>query len=186
MVFTLPDGPETDLLQYLDRLASPPAQCFPLSVAVVTSPNISSQNHGVPEPAALPGHQGQSDGEPGEFPPLWAATPSSPPLTLPFWGFLQTGIWTELYKIEDTFTKQLRVGVNMSRAHYEMELRNTVEAGKSATKGQRTAPQVPSLRPGETLLAVTSSRLPPQNSPVSPSRSPTRSCPSSRQSPRLR
>ncbi|KAM6948759.1 glomulin, FKBP associated protein a [Aplochiton taeniatus] len=37
----------------------------------------------------------------------------------------KTGIWSELYKIEDTFVKPLRVGVNMSRAHYEEELKNT-------------------------------------------------------------
>lgn len=55
-------------------------------------------------------------------------------------GFLQTGIWTELYKIEDTFLKPLRVGVNMSRAHYEMELHNTMETKKSSTKGQTIAP----------------------------------------------
>lgn len=55
-------------------------------------------------------------------------------------GFLQTGIWTELYKIEDTFLKPLRVGVNMSRAHYQMELHNTMEGKKSNTKGQSIAP----------------------------------------------
>lgn len=55
-------------------------------------------------------------------------------------GFLQTGIWTELYKIEDTFLKPLRVGVNMSRAHYEMELHNTKETKNSSTKGQTIAP----------------------------------------------
>lgn len=55
-------------------------------------------------------------------------------------GFLQTGIWTELYKIEDTFLKPLRVGVNMSRAHYEMELHNTKETKNSSTKGQTAAP----------------------------------------------
>lgn len=49
---------------------------------------------------------------------------------------LKTGIWTELYKIEDTFMKPLRVGVNMSRAHYERELQNTMEAKKRKAKGQ--------------------------------------------------
>lgn len=47
----------------------------------------------------------------------------------------QTGIWTELYKIEDTFLKPLRVGINMSRAHYERELHNTMEKKKSRGKG---------------------------------------------------
>ncbi|XP_068426848.1 glomulin, FKBP associated protein a [Clinocottus analis] len=46
----------------------------------------------------------------------------------------QTGIWTELYKIEDTFLKPLRVGVNMSRAHYERELHNTMKAKRGKTK----------------------------------------------------
>lgn len=32
--------------------------------------------------------------------------------------------------------KPLRVGVNMSRAHYERELQNTMEAKKSKAKGQ--------------------------------------------------
>lgn len=50
-------------------------------------------------------------------------------------SILQTGIWTELYKIEDTFMKPLRVGVNMSRAHYERELHNTMESKKSKAKG---------------------------------------------------
>ena len=48
---------------------------------------------------------------------------------------LQTGIWTELYKIEDMFLKPLRVGVNMSRAHYEREL-HTTDTKKSRAKGQ--------------------------------------------------
>lgn len=34
---TLPDGPETDLLQYLDRLANIETQSFPVVVTVVTS-----------------------------------------------------------------------------------------------------------------------------------------------------
>lgn len=49
---------------------------------------------------------------------------------------LQTGIWTELYKIEDMFLKPLRIGLNMSRAHYERELHNTMEAKKNKVKGQ--------------------------------------------------
>ena len=49
---------------------------------------------------------------------------------------LQTGIWTELYKIEDTFMKPLRVGLNMSRAHYEKELQNTMEGKKKKARGR--------------------------------------------------
>lgn len=51
---------------------------------------------------------------------------------------LQTGIWTELYKIEDTFLKPLRVGVNMSRAHYERELHDTRATKRGKAKGQNT------------------------------------------------
>lgn len=46
----------------------------------------------------------------------------------------KTGIWSELYKIEDNFVKPLRVGVNMSRAHYEEELKNTKHNKKTKTK----------------------------------------------------
>ncbi|MBN3293685.1 GLMN protein, partial [Polypterus senegalus] len=42
----------------------------------------------------------------------------------------QTGIWTELYKIEDNFLKPLHTGLNMSKAHYEAELKNTKENKK--------------------------------------------------------
>uniref|UniRef100_A0A9J8C435 Glomulin, FKBP associated protein a n=1 Tax=Cyprinus carpio carpio TaxID=630221 RepID=A0A9J8C435_CYPCA len=37
----------------------------------------------------------------------------------------ETGIWTELYKIEDNYLKPLRTGLNMSKAHYEAELKNS-------------------------------------------------------------
>ncbi|KAG9343303.1 hypothetical protein JZ751_014284 [Albula glossodonta] len=39
----------------------------------------------------------------------------------------ETGIWTELYKIEDYYLKPLRIGLNMSRAHYEAELKSIKE-----------------------------------------------------------
>ncbi|XP_051556412.1 glomulin-like [Myxocyprinus asiaticus] len=39
----------------------------------------------------------------------------------------ETGIWTELYKIEDNYLKPLRTGLNMSKAHYEAELKSTKE-----------------------------------------------------------
>ncbi|KAJ8011372.1 hypothetical protein DPEC_G00057480 [Dallia pectoralis] len=44
----------------------------------------------------------------------------------------QTGIWTELCKIEENYMKPLRMGVNMSRAHYEAELSSTQENSKKA------------------------------------------------------
>ncbi|XP_060940806.1 glomulin, FKBP associated protein a [Limanda limanda] len=75
-VLILPDGPETDLLQYLDRVM----ESLNLLRYLVIRDKVTEN---------------------------------------------QTGIWTELYKIEDTFMKPLRVGVNMSRAHYERELITT-------------------------------------------------------------
>ncbi|XP_041848567.1 glomulin, FKBP associated protein a [Melanotaenia boesemani] len=84
-VFSLPDGPETDLLQNLDRVME---SLNLLRYLVIR--DKATEN--------------------------------------------QTGIWTELYKIEDAFMKPLRVGLNMSRAHYEMELNNTKETKKSKSK----------------------------------------------------
>ncbi|XP_071347346.1 glomulin, FKBP associated protein a isoform X1 [Trachinotus anak] len=84
-VLSLPDGPETDLLQYLDRVM----ESLNLLRYLVIRDKVT-QN--------------------------------------------QTGIWTELYKIEDTFMKPLRVGLNMSRAHYERELHNTMETKRSKAK----------------------------------------------------
>ncbi|KAM6918860.1 glomulin, FKBP associated protein a [Xenentodon cancila] len=86
-VFSLPDGPETDLLQSLDRVME---ALNLLRYLVIRDKETENQ----------------------------------------------TGIWTELYKIEDTFMKPLRVGLNMSRAHYERELQNTLESKKSKAKGQ--------------------------------------------------
>ncbi|TKS80073.1 Glomulin FK506-binding protein-associated protein [Collichthys lucidus] len=84
-VFSLPDGPETDLLQYLDRIM----ESLNLLRYLVIRDKVTEN---------------------------------------------QTGVWTELYKIEDRFLKPLRVGVNMSRAHYERELHNTMETKKSKAK----------------------------------------------------
>uniref|UniRef100_A0A3B4AAA2 Uncharacterized protein n=1 Tax=Periophthalmus magnuspinnatus TaxID=409849 RepID=A0A3B4AAA2_9GOBI len=78
-VLMLPDGPETDLLQYMDIMES----LNLLRYLVIRD---------------------------------------------------KTGIWTELYKIEDTFLKPLRVGINMSRAHYERELLITKEDKKTKAK----------------------------------------------------
>uniref|UniRef100_A0A3Q1K692 Glomulin, FKBP associated protein a n=1 Tax=Anabas testudineus TaxID=64144 RepID=A0A3Q1K692_ANATE len=86
-VLSLPDGPETDLLEYLDRVM----ESLNLLRYLVIRDKVTEN---------------------------------------------QTGIWTELYKIEDSFLKPLRVGLNMSRAHYERELHNTMETKKSKAKGQ--------------------------------------------------
>uniref|UniRef100_A0A8C3TP38 Glomulin, FKBP associated protein n=1 Tax=Catharus ustulatus TaxID=91951 RepID=A0A8C3TP38_CATUS len=42
----------------------------------------------------------------------------------------QTGVWTTLGKIEQNFLKPLRVGLNMSKAHYEAEIKNKKENRK--------------------------------------------------------
>ncbi|XP_077309046.1 glomulin [Lithobates pipiens] len=41
-----------------------------------------------------------------------------------------TGVWTELQKIELRFLRPLHTGLNMSRAHYEAEIKNTIEKTK--------------------------------------------------------
>lgn len=86
-VLILPDGPETDLLQYLDRIM----ESLNLLRYLVIRDKVTEN---------------------------------------------QTGIWTELYKIEDSFLKPLRVGVNMSRAHYERELHDTMETKRGKAKGE--------------------------------------------------
>ncbi|XP_068593671.1 glomulin, FKBP associated protein a isoform X1 [Cebidichthys violaceus] len=88
-VLSLPDGPETDLLQYLDRVME---SLNLLRYLVIR--DKATEN--------------------------------------------RTGIWTELYKIEDTFLKPLRVGVNMSRAHYERELHNTVRTKRGKVKAEES------------------------------------------------
>ncbi|KAG7227178.1 hypothetical protein INR49_013977 [Caranx melampygus] len=98
-VLTLPDGPETDLLQYLDRIM----ESLNLLRYLVIRDKVTEN---------------------------------------------QTGIWTELYKIEDTFLKPLRVGINMSRAHYERELHNTMDTKMAKVKDEATV----SLTVGEEKL----------------------------------
>ncbi|CAN9503199.1 unnamed protein product [Ophioblennius macclurei] len=105
-VFNLPNGPETDLLQYLDRLM----EALNLLRYLLIRDKVTEN---------------------------------------------QTGIWTELYKIEDTFLKPLRVGLNMSRAHYEKELHTTKET-KNKAKGQsQETPVISATVGGETLPNMT-------------------------------
>lgn len=44
----------------------------------------------------------------------------------------ETGVWSELAKIEQDFLKPLHTGLNMSRAHYEAEIRSTNEKKKGS------------------------------------------------------
>uniref|UniRef100_A0A9J8B128 Glomulin, FKBP associated protein a n=1 Tax=Cyprinus carpio carpio TaxID=630221 RepID=A0A9J8B128_CYPCA len=51
----------------------------------------------------------------------------------------ETGIWTELYKIEDNYLKPLRTGLNMSKAHYEAELKSAKENKKISSKDSKAS-----------------------------------------------
>ncbi|XP_053928498.1 glomulin isoform X2 [Cuculus canorus] len=44
----------------------------------------------------------------------------------------RTGVWAALAKIEQNFLKPLHVGLNMSKAHYEAEIKNTKENRREA------------------------------------------------------
>ncbi|XP_046882931.1 glomulin, FKBP associated protein a isoform X2 [Hypomesus transpacificus] len=64
----------------------------------------------------------------------------------------QTGIWTELYKIEDNYMKPLRVGLNMSKAHYEAELRSTKDSQRTNARGSQIQDSVCSVNVGSEKL----------------------------------
>uniref|UniRef100_A0A8D0E851 Glomulin, FKBP associated protein n=1 Tax=Salvator merianae TaxID=96440 RepID=A0A8D0E851_SALMN len=49
----------------------------------------------------------------------------------------QTCVWTELHKIERNFLKPLHTGLNMSRAHYEAEIKNKKENRKDSSSASR-------------------------------------------------
>lgn len=83
LVLLLPEGAETDLLQYSDRIM---ASLNLLRYLVIK--DCESDN--------------------------------------------QTGVWTALAKIEENFLKPLHVGLNMSKAHYEAEIKNKKENRKEA------------------------------------------------------
>ncbi|CAL8281201.1 unnamed protein product [Lota lota] len=88
-VLVLPDGPETDLLQNLDRLM----ESLNLLRYLVIRDKVTEN---------------------------------------------QTGVWTELTQMEERFMRPLRVGLNMSRAHYEMELQRTMDSQKGKVKDDST------------------------------------------------
>ncbi|XP_075414534.1 glomulin [Tenrec ecaudatus] len=48
----------------------------------------------------------------------------------------QTGLWTELGKIENNFLKPLHTGLNMSKAHYEAEIKNSQENSNEVQKSK--------------------------------------------------
>ncbi|KAG9483157.1 hypothetical protein GDO78_009223 [Eleutherodactylus coqui] len=48
----------------------------------------------------------------------------------------ETGVWSELAKIEQDFLKPLHTGLNMSRAHYDAEIRSTHEKKRGSHSGK--------------------------------------------------
>ncbi|KAM9324765.1 glomulin [Gastrophryne carolinensis] len=48
----------------------------------------------------------------------------------------ETGVWTELHNIEEQFLKPLHTGLNMSRAHYEAEIKSISEKKKGQHAGK--------------------------------------------------
>ncbi|XP_008695933.1 glomulin isoform X3 [Ursus maritimus] len=48
----------------------------------------------------------------------------------------QTGLWTELGRIENNFLKPLHTGLNMSKAHYEAEIKNSQENSQEVQKSK--------------------------------------------------
>ncbi|XP_019293486.2 glomulin isoform X2 [Panthera pardus] len=48
----------------------------------------------------------------------------------------QTGLWTEFGKIENNFLKPLHTGLNMSKAHYEAEIKNSQENSQDVQKSK--------------------------------------------------
>ncbi|XP_043819409.1 glomulin isoform X2 [Dromiciops gliroides] len=78
-----------------------------------------------------------------------------------------TGLWTELKKIETNFLKPLHTGLNMSRAHYEAEIKSKKETTQEShnpknlcpvTVGGEKIPNVPNMTP-EMQLQVLHSAL---------------------------
>ncbi|XP_036610653.1 glomulin isoform X2 [Trichosurus vulpecula] len=78
-----------------------------------------------------------------------------------------TGLWTELKKIETNFLKPLHTGLNMSKAHYEAEIKSKKESRRESynpknlcpvTVGGEKIPDVPNMTP-EMQLQVLHSAL---------------------------
>ncbi|NWU66767.1 GLMN protein, partial [Pterocles burchelli] len=74
------------------------------------------------------------------------------------------GVWTTLAKIEQNFLKPLHVGLNMSKAHYEAEIKNTKQNRRAAHSSNTvcsvtvSGEKVPALTP-EMQLQVLHSAL---------------------------
>ncbi|KAM6218272.1 glomulin isoform 2-T2 [Rhynchocyon petersi] len=76
----------------------------------------------------------------------------------------QTGLWPELAKIENNFLKPLHTGLNMSKAHYEAEIKNSQENSQEVQKSKDTCSvtlcgdEIPNMPP-EMQLKVLHSAL---------------------------
>ncbi|XP_038601045.1 glomulin [Tachyglossus aculeatus] len=72
----------------------------------------------------------------------------------------QTGVWAELKKIEDNFLKPLHTGLNMSRAHYEAEIRSKKENRQECHKSKNPCTltvggeKIPNMTPEMQLQAL--------------------------------
>ncbi|XP_053507444.1 glomulin, FKBP associated protein a isoform X1 [Ictalurus furcatus] len=67
----------------------------------------------------------------------------------------ETGIWSELCTVEENFMRPLRTGLNMSRAHYEAELKSTKEKKKKISTADSKAPACMVTVGNETLPNMT-------------------------------
>ncbi|XP_012873829.1 PREDICTED: glomulin [Dipodomys ordii] len=76
----------------------------------------------------------------------------------------QTGLWTELGNIENKFLKPLHTGLNMSKAHYEAEIKNNQKNTQAVQKSQNfcsvtvSGEEIPNMPP-EMQLKVLHSAL---------------------------
>ncbi|XP_069863753.1 glomulin [Dipodomys merriami] len=76
----------------------------------------------------------------------------------------QTGLWTELGNIENKFLKPLHTGLNMSKAHYEAEIKNSQKNTQAVQKSQNfcsvtvSGEEIPNMPP-EMQLKVLHSAL---------------------------
>ncbi|XP_011923368.1 PREDICTED: glomulin isoform X2 [Cercocebus atys] len=123
LVLFLPEGAETDLLQNSDRIM---ASLNLLRYLVIKDNENDNQVSGVFEKKLMK-----------------AGTRETMR-----WQSPQTGLWTELGNIENNFLKPLHIGLNMSKAHYEAEIKNSQEAQKSKdlcsiTVGGEEIPNMP-------------------------------------------
>ncbi|KAE8610625.1 hypothetical protein XENTR_v10012186 [Xenopus tropicalis] len=100
MVLSLPEGAETDLLQFSDRIMA----SLNLLRYLIIRQDDETDN--------------------------------------------KTGVWTELSRIENDYLKPLHLGLNMSKAHYEAEVKSTIEK----KKGSHAKKAICSVTVGENKL----------------------------------